>query len=281
MMFASKPSLDVPVEIPALPATPGEADACDLSGIRIPHISIHVFRETDAFSGTWEDAARDRRMVSATTTVYDGGFIAAIQKYTVEPTPDLIVVETDSTQDILEFETDSLAEVCDAGTELIVIGHRNDIGLYQKLLAMGVSNYMVYPVTVSSIITGINEVYRKPERARIGRIHAVIGAKGGVGASTLAQNLALEIAEASRTEVLLCDLDLCFGTASLNLDVEANQGLRELIDQSDRVDGAMLDRVLVKHGAYLNLLGALPTLMNDRDLDAVRLIDQLTQALVR
>ncbi len=95
----------------------------------------------------------------------------------------------------------------------------------------------------------------------------MIGAKGGVGASTVAQNLALEMAESTRTEVLLIDMDLCFGTASLNLDVEANQGLRELIDQADRVDGAMLDRVLIKHGSYLNLLGTMPNLMNDRELD--------------
>lgn len=268
-MLFSASKADGPADaLPLPPEVPEVEDACDLSGVRIPHIAIHVFRETEAFADTWSQAAQDRRMVSATTTIHDGGFIGAVQKYKAETTPDLIIVETDSTEDILEFQTDSLAEVCDPGTELIVIGHRNDIALYQKLLGMGVSNYMVYPVTVSSIITAIHEVYRKPERARIGRIHAVLGAKGGVGASTLAQNLAHEIAEASRTEVLLCDMDLCFGTASLNLDVEANQGLRELIDQADRVDGAMLDRVLVKHGTYLNLLGAVPNLVNDRDLDA-------------
>lgn len=261
-----------------LPAVPSDApgsgiptpldETCDLSGIRIPHIKIDVFRETDAFAATWERAAQDRRMVSATTTIYPDGFLGAIRKYTVEQTPNLIIVETDSTEDILEYQTDSLAEVCDPGTELIVVGHRNDIALYQKLLAMGVSNYMVYPVTIGSIIAAINEVYREPERTKIGRIHAVVGSKGGVGSSTIAQNLAHEMAEETRSEVLLIDMDLCFGTASLNFDVEANQGLRELIDQSDRVDSAMLDRVLVRHGSHLSLLGALPALVNDRDPDA-------------
>lgn len=272
-MLMARPPIDqsdaVPIATETLlaPAQGLTEDTCDLNGVRIPHINIHVFRETDAFTTTWEQASRDRRLVSATTTVFEGGFLGAIQKYTVETTPNLIIVETDSDEDILEFQTDSLAEVCDPGTELIVVGHRNDISLYQKLISMGVSNYMVYPVTVSSIISAIHEVYREPERGRIGRIHAVIGAKGGVGASTLAQNLALEMAESTQTEVLLIDMDLCFGTASMNLDVEANQGLRELIDQADRVDGAMLDRVLVKHGSYLNLLGAMPNLMNDRELD--------------
>ena len=242
-------------------------ETCDLNGIRLPHINIHVFRETDAFSRIWEQASRDRRMVNVTTTMFEDGFQGAIQKYTKEPTPNLLIVETDSDEKILEFQIDSLAEVCVASTELIVVGHRNDIGLYQKLMAMGISNYMVYPITVSSIISAIHEVYRESEHGRVGRIHAVIGAKGGVGSSMLAQNLALEMAESNRTEVLLIDMDLCFGTASLNLDVEANQGLRELIDQADNVDGAMLDRVLLKHGSYLNLLSAMPNLINDRELD--------------
>lgn len=246
---------------------PDAEAACDLSGIRIPHINIHVFRETDAFAETWDRASRDRRMINATTTIFEDGFLGAIQKYTVESTPNVIIVETDSTEDILEFQTDTLAEVCDPGTELIVVGHRNDISLYQKLLSMGVSNYIVYPVTISSIITAIHEIYRSTEQVRIGKIHAVVGAKGGVGASTLAQNVALEMAQATCSEVLLIDMDLCFGTASLNLDVEANQGLRELVDQADKVDAAMLDRVLIKHGSYLNLLGAMPNLVNDRELD--------------
>lgn len=265
-MHSAIPAVPSDLPNPGIPAAQDEM--CDLSGIRIPHIKIDVFRETDAFAATWERAAQDRRMVSATTTIYPDGFLGAIRKYTVEQTPNLIIVETDSTEDILEYQTDSLAEVCDPGTELIVVGHRNDIALYQKLLAMGVSNYMVYPVTIGSIIAAINEVYREPERTKIGRIHAVVGSKGGVGSSTVAQNIAHEMAEETRSEVLLIDMDLCFGTASLNFDVEANQGLRELIDQADRVDSAMLDRVLVRHGTHLNLLGALPALVNDRDPDA-------------
>lgn len=242
-------------------------DVCDLDKVRIPHITIEVFRETDAFAGVWSRASDDRRMISTTTHIHEGGFPAAIKKYTQDKTPELIIVETDSSDDVLEIEVDSLAEVCDPNTHLIIVGHRNDISLYQKLLNMGVSNYMVYPVTVASIIEAISEVYREPGKEKIGKVTAVIGAKGGVGASSIAQNLAMEFADTSKADVLLVDMDLSFGTSSLNLDVEPNQGLSELIDQAERIDVAMLDRVLVKRGMHLNLLSSMPSLENQRQFD--------------
>ncbi|MEM1162611.1 MAG: AAA family ATPase, partial [Pseudomonadota bacterium] len=186
--------------------------------------------------------------------------------YKNEGTPDLLIVETDTTPDILEYEIDALAEVCDPGTQLIVVGHCNDIALYQKVLSMGVANYLVYPVTVPSIISAISDVYAQPGRAKIGKIHAVVGAKGGAGSSTVAQNLALELSRRQVSDVLLVDLDLHFGTAALNLDVEANQGLGELIDQGERLDVATLDRVLVKRGLHLNLLGSVHALDHGQHL---------------
>ena len=247
-------------------AEPSETGGMD--AVRIPHITIEVFRETDAFEDVWARAAEDRRLVTASTEIFTGGFPAAIKRYSQQQTPNLIIVETDSSDDILEIETDSLAEVCDPNTHLIVVGHRNDIALYQKLLNMGVSNYMVYPVTIATIIGAISEVYKEPGKEKIGRVTAVIGAKGGVGASTIAQNIAYLTGQQTHSEVMLVDMDLAFGTASLNLDVEPNQGLSELIDQAERLDAAMLDRVLVKRGLYLSLLSTPPSLENERALDS-------------
>ena len=246
-------------------AEPSATDGLD--AIRIPHINIEVFRETDAFEDVWARAAEDRRLVTTNTEIFTGGFPAAIKRYTQQRTPNMIIVETDSTDEVLQFETDSLAEVCDPDTQLIIVGHRNDIALYQKMLNMGVANYMVYPVTVASIIEAISEVYKEPGKEKIGHITAVIGAKGGVGASTIAQNMALLSGNSTGTDVMLVDMDIAFGTASLNLDIEPNQGLSELIDQAERLDAAMLDRVLVKRGLHLSLLSTPPSLENDRLMD--------------
>lgn len=262
------PQMQEHMPTPAPAAHLPDEDTCDLMDTRIPHISISVFRETEAFCDVWHRASQDRRMVSATTAVYHGGLPAAINKYKSEKTPDLLIVETDSEETVLEYEIDALAEVADPGTQLIVVGHKNDITLYQKLLNMGVSNYMVYPVTVPSVIRAISEIYKEPGKEKIGKVHAVIGAKGGVGASSVAQSVALELSLTQGADVLLVDMDLCFGTASLNLDIESNQGLSEMIDQAERIDVAMLDRVLIKRGLNLNVLGSNPGLDTSRELDA-------------
>lgn len=267
-MSAAERQLEDMMDLAEGMAAAEPVDAAGLDWVRIPHITIEVFRETDSFCDVWERAAEDRRLISATTESFPGGFPAAIKRYATEKTPNLIIVETGSVDDVLEHDTDALAEVCDAGTALIVIGHHNDIGLYQRMLSMGVSNYLVHPMSVSSIISAISEVYREPGKEKIGRVTAVIGAKGGVGASTVAQNLAFVSANASQADVMLVDLDLSFGTASLTLDVEPNQGLSELIDQAERLDAAMLDRVLIKRGMHLTLLSSVPSLENDRQLDS-------------
>ena len=245
-----------------------DVDYCELDTARIPHINIHVFRENDAFDFVWEMAAADRRMVSANCKSFEGGLNAAIQKYATDKTPDLLIIETDKSDDELEVRLDELAEHADPGTQLIIVGHRNDIELYQRLLNMGVSSYLVFPCAIESLIAAIARIYVEPGKEKIGKIHAVIGAKGGVGASLVAQNVALEIAHQQDVDVLLVDLDMHFGTGSLNLDVDANQGLIELIDQAERLDVATLDRVLIKRGMHLNLLGTSAGFDVSRDLDS-------------
>jgi pilus assembly protein CpaE len=148
---------------------------------------------------------------------------------------------------------------------------------------MGVSNYLVAPASIGALVGAIAEIYAEPGKEKIGRIYAVVGAKGGVGASTVAQGLALDLAERRDADVLLADLDLSFGTACISLAVESNRGLAELIGQADRLDVTMLDRVLIRRGLHLNLLGGAARLDTGRDLDefAVERILEVAQTHLR
>src|SRR5690606_15598164 len=181
------------------------------------------------------------------------------------------------------FLLDSLADVCRPETRVIVIGRRNDIQLYRKLLEMGVSAYLVSPVSVASIIAAIADIYCEPGRDRIGRVAAVLGAKGGVGSSTGAQALALELSNRRGSDVLLIDLDIAFGTAGLDLDIEPNQGLAELIRDPERIDAEMLDRLCIRRGANLAVLGTNPELDSGREIDepAIERVIEVAQSHVR
>ena len=226
----------------------------------IPRITIQAFCDTPEIAGTIETAAADRRMSRAHVKVHTGGLGAAAEFYRSAPTPNLIVVESRLPFDELVSTLDGLAEVCDAGTKVLVIGHSNDVRLYRELLKRGVSEYLVAPVDVMSIITGISGIYRDPGSEKLGQVYAFIGAKGGVGSSTVAHNVSWTMARLIGSDVILADLDMAFGTAGLDFNLDPTQGVAEAVFGADRLDEVLLDRLLAKCEDHLSLLAAPATL---------------------
>ena len=141
-----------------------------------------------------------------------GGMAAAIEAYRSAPTPNVIILETEGRNDILAG-LDQLASVCDAGTRVIVIGRVNDVTLYRELVRRGVSDYVIAPVDALDVVRSICSLFSAPEAKAVGRIIAIVGAKGGVGASTIAHNVAWAIARDLALDSVVADLDLAFGTA--------------------------------------------------------------------
>jgi pilus assembly protein CpaE len=222
----------------------------------IPRITIQAFCDTPEIAGTIETAAMDRRMSRAHVKVHTGGINAAAEFYRSAPTPNLIVVETRLEVDELIGSLDGLAEVCDAGTKVMVIGHSNDVRLYRELLKRGVSEYLVAPIDVMTIITAVSGIYHESGTEKLGQVYAFIGAKGGVGSSTIAHNAAWTMARLIGSDVILADLDLPFGTAGLDFNVDPPQGIAEAVFGADRLDEVLLDRLLAKCEDHLSLLTA-------------------------
>src|SRR5918998_6967883 len=172
----------------------------------VPRITIQAFCDTPEIAGIFETAAADRRMARAHVKVHTGGIGAASEFYRTAPTPNLILVESRLPVDDLIAALDSLAEVCDAGTKVMAIGHSNDVRLYRELLKRGVSEYLVAPVEVMSIITSISSIYRESGTEKLGQVYSFIGAKGGAGSSTIAHNVAWTMARLFGLDVILADL---------------------------------------------------------------------------
>jgi pilus assembly protein CpaE len=188
-----------------------------------------------------------------------GGIAAAIDAYHTAPTPNVIVLETEPDRDILEG-LDELAAVCDAGTRVVVIGSANDVTPYRELVRRGVSDYVTGPVEPIDIVRAICGLYAASEAVAVGRIIAVVGAKGGVGASTIAHNVAWAIARDLALDSVVADLDLAFGTAGLDYNQDPPQGIADAVFSPDRIDTAFVDRLLSKCTDHLSLLAAPATL---------------------
>lgn len=233
----------------------------------VPRISIHAFCEFPDTGAALQRAATDRRLSKAHLQVQLGGVDAAIEHYTGQITPNLLIVETKlNGQDALD-ELDRLAEVCDPATKVIVVGRVNDVELYRELMRRGASEYLVAPLSPLQLIEVISGLYLDPGATPIGRVVAVVGARGGSGSSTLAHNIGWCIAEELHINTTIVDMDLPFGTVGLDFNDEASQGVADALSAPERLDDVLLDRLLIKRGDHLSLFTAPAAL--ERDYDAV------------
>jgi pilus assembly protein CpaE len=232
-----------------------------------PRVSVQAFCETVETAAAVQAAGEDRRLGKAHLKIQMGGMAAAIEAYRSAPTPNVIVLETDARSDVLAG-LDQLATVCDAGSRVIVIGRINDVALYRELVRRGVSDYLIAPITAIDVVRSTCNLFSAPEAKAVGRIVAVVGAKGGVGASTVAHNVAWAIARDLAMDSVVADLDLAFGTAGLDYNQDPPQGIADAVFSPDRVDTAFVDRLLSKCTDHLSLLAAPATLERVYDFSA-------------
>ena len=221
---------------------------------------MQAFCETVETAAAVQAAGEDRRLGKAHLKIQMGGITAAVEAYSTAPTPNVIIIESESRGDDILDGLDTLAEVCDAGTRVVVIGRLNDVVLYRELMRRGISDYLIAPVGAIDVVRAICGLFSAPDAKPVGRVIAVIGAKGGVGASTIAHNVAWAIARDLQLDTVVADLDLGFGTAGLDYNQDPPQGIADAVFSPDRIDTGFVDRLLSKCTDHLSLLAAPATL---------------------
>jgi len=219
----------------------------------VPRISIHAFCESPDTGAVIQRAGQDRRLAKAHLTVHMGGVFGAVEYFSDSSTPNVIMVETRESGPSILKELEKLAHVCDPGTKVIVIGGTNDIVLYREMIRQGVNEYLVAPLNPLQVIEAIATLYHSPAAAPIGKVFAFVGARGGTGSSTVAHNTAWAIAEDLHISTTIADLDVPFGTAGLDFNQDAGQGISEALASPERLDDVLLDRLVIKHTNHLNL----------------------------
>jgi len=195
--------------------------------------------------------------------VNKGGLRNAVQSLSVSASPNVLFVDLSESGDPLN-DINALAEVCEPGTVVIASGQVNDVRLYRDLVASGIQDYLLKPFSLDQLretLTQAQAVFNAPKHvdASADRPHmmaAVIGARGGVGASTIATSLAWLFGDRSNRSTALLDLDVHFGTGALALDLEPGRGLTDAIDNPSRIDGLFIERAMVRANDKLAVLSA-------------------------
>jgi len=192
-----------------------------------------------------------------------GGLRNAIQSLSVSASPNILLVDLSESGDPLN-DINALAEVCEPGTVVIAIGQVNDVRLYRDLLASGIHDYLLKPLSAGQLRDALNQaqaVFSTPKNSDGEMVQhhvstAVVGTRGGVGASTLASSLAWLMSTEYGSATALLDLDVHFGTAALALDLEPGRGLTDAIDNPSRIDGLFIERAMIRANDKLSILSA-------------------------
>ena len=197
-----------------------------------------------------------------------GGVQAAVAFYRNASTPNLIIIEFLLDRDEMLGDLDRLAEVCDPGTKVVAIGHINDVLLYRELLRRGVSEYVVAPVKVMQIIESISAIYTDPETGPGRPGHRLCRGQRRLGLEhRLPQHRLRHAASALKSDVVIADLDLPFGTAGLDFNQDPIQGIADALASPERLDEVLLDRLLSRCSDHLSLFAAPGTLDRAYDIE--------------
>jgi pilus assembly protein CpaE len=210
-----------------------------------------------------------------------GGLAGAIRYLGIERSPESIIVDI-SGAEMPASQIHDLAELCEPGVTVIAIGDCNDIGLYRDLVRAGVSEYIVKPVTAQLLAKALSGASisgeGSPISRKLGKVIAVVGARGGVGATTLAIHLSLHLANQQSRRVMLLDLDLQTGDCALALNLKPTPGLREALANPLRIDSVFLDRAMAIHSERLFVLSAEEPLRADAEF-TTEAVDKLVGVL--
>ncbi|MBA4160602.1 MAG: pilus assembly protein CpaE [Novosphingobium sp.] len=192
-----------------------------------------------------------------------GGLRNAVQSLSISASPNILMVDLSESGDPLN-DINALAEVCEPGTVVIACGQVNDVRLYRDLLASGIHDYLLKPLSpgqVRDALVNAQAVFANPKShdPSVAKKHistAVIGTRGGVGASTLATSLAWLFSADEKSPTALLDLDVHFGTGALALDLEPGRGLTDAIENPGRIDGLFIERAMIRANDHLAILSA-------------------------
>jgi pilus assembly protein CpaE len=203
-----------------------------------------------------------QEMALPNSSVHRGNMAKVIAYLQSVRSPNALMVDV-SGSELPVTEIHKLAEVCEPGVSVVVIGDRNDVGLYRNLIRAGVGDYIVKPLTKSLVQNILTQQLEGNVIAagglasqKLGSVVGVVGSRGGVGTTTIATNLAWFLANNETRRVALLDLDIHYGDCALMLNLKIVGGLREVLENPSRIDELYLERAMVMSGKRLYVLAA-------------------------
>ena len=212
--------------------------------LRIP---IGAFLSSPESVAAMEALSHDRMLFHSRIETREGGMDAAASFLADKKTPDLLILEsTQANREAFLAQLETVANVCDPNTRVILIGTLNDIELYRILTESGVSDYLLAPIDELKLKNSITKTFANNTHTGGGKVTAFLGVSGGTGSSVIAHNVAHLLSKEHEKRVTLIDLDMYFGTASLDLNFEPRHTLVDIVSQQSGLDAEVFSQLVSK-----------------------------------
>jgi pilus assembly protein CpaE len=255
-----------------------EADT-SYTSVLLPGSRVVMFANDAGSVDSFNALQNDWRFARVQMEHHAGGVDAATAALKAGAvSPDLIIIETDTIDDGFTEKLEALAAHCPEGTAAIVIGPVNDVNLYRKLIGMGISDYLVRPVKVDTLSFDVARSLIERLGATGSRLIAMVGAKGGVGATILSQALAWGTADVLHQKTILMDAAGGWSTLSIGMNFEPATTLIEAVRASASQNEDAFRRMLFQASDKLHVLSSGGDIMLEDSVDSAGyevLIDKL------
>lgn len=224
------------------------------TSILLPSATVDFFLKDKETIAAAQSLQNDWRFARVKIRVQEGGVETATKLYASSASPEIVMIETDTTEDSFIARLGELSGHCEEHTSAIVIGPENDVNLYRRLTSMGVSDYLVRPVPEETLGDVIAQTLIEKLGAAGSRLIAIVGAKGGVGVSSLAEALACGSSETLDQKTLLLDAAGAWSSLGVGLGFEPVASTAEAIKAVVAKDMDSLRRMLYSVSDKLSVL---------------------------
>lgn len=184
-----------------------------------------------------------------------------------ETSPDVVVM---AVEEPLVRALQTLEAIADLLPQSPIVGYSSikDPSSIRRAMIAGAKDYLMTPVREEDLVQSIHQVLAQEEkrRARLagesnepvasGTVLTVFGAKGGIGKTTIATNLATALVQKSDQSVVLVDLDTRFGDVAILMDIPVERSIADLAMPEDEINKAILQDCLYTHNSGVTILPA-------------------------
>lgn len=226
------------------------------TAILLPGARVALFTRDHDTRSSFMALENDWRYARVALEVHEGDVDTAIGMYQGTGTPDLVIVQTDNIDEGFSGRLETLSGLCSEGTAAIVIGPVNDVNLYRKLVGMGVSDYLVKPISTEQLGNEIAATLIQRIGATDSRIIAFIGSKGGVGTTSLIEALAWSVSGEMGQKTFLLDAAGGWSSLSVGLDFEPATTLGEAVRAAVEGNKDSLSRMMFNASDKLTVLSS-------------------------